>query len=513
MGDMSSGAASILDSLADQAAQLPDHTAFVGSGSESLTWSELAGAVEERAARLAGSGIGRDHIVLVSGLATLDFYLLALAVGRLGAVLAPLNLQFTGHEYEQYVKQFADLQPLAFVSDVLFRDRFEGLDPGVPRFALDEHASDERWRPLGEATPEQLGPPPGPEDPAFLVSTSGSTGFPKPALIPHRAATHLGRVTAEATGMTPDDRILGVMPMFHIGGLGGNLALPLTTGASIHALAMFEPAESLRRIEEERITVMNAFDTLIERIMGLPDFDVARLRSLRRVTFAGSAKYYEALRSWGPIDIGTAYAMTEAWTVSLTPPGCDDERLKRWSQGRIVEGMEVRIVDPVQDTRCADGVSGEIRVRGDGTFLRYLGLDEETARTFDDEGYVRTGDIGHLEGDYLFFEGRYKAMIKTGGENVSELEVENFLVSEFPEIHVTAVVGAPDPEWGEAVCAFVELEPGETLTLEELRVRCREKLAGFKIPRRLEMVETGGWPHGATGKIDKHELRRRLEPS
>lgn len=507
---MADRARTIVDALYDDAARLPDGVAFVGPAGETMSWAQLAQAADDRAARLAGSGIGRGHVVLVSGLATLDFYLLALGVARLGAVLAPLNLQFTAHEYEQYVKQFADLRPLAFVADELFRSHFDGLDEAVPRFALDERTSDGPWQALGTPRPDLVGPLPGGDDPGFLVSTSGSTGFPKPALVPHRAAAHTGRATVAAGGLTPEDRILAVMPMFHMGGLGGNLAIPLTAGASIHALPAFEPGEALRRVEDEGITIMNAFDILIERIMSLPDFDVAKLRSIRRVTFAGSPKYYEALRTWGPIDIGTAYAMTEAWTVSLTPADCADERLERWSQGRVVDGMEARIVDPDTGAVCTDGVSGEIRVRGDGVFLGYLGLDEETARTFDEEGYVRTGDMGHLEGDYLFYEGRYKAMIKTGGENVSELEVENFLAAEFPEIQLAAVVGVPDPEWGEAVCAFVELAPGAELTLGDLRARCRDRLAGFKIPRRLETVEHGGWPHLATGKLDKQQLRDRV---
>ncbi len=500
----------LVHALARNAREAADSTALVLPDDTPVSWRELWELANARAARLKAENIGLGAIVFVAGLQSLEFHVLLWASARVGAVFAPLNLQFTATEIRQYIEPLAELHRCALVSDPAFREKFSLLPGDLPRFALQETDADHTWRAMVDAGSAFAGELPEPGDGLYLISTSGSTGFPKPALLPHRAALSQAMGTVARRDWQRDERFLAMSPMFHISGLApiGSTAL---AGSTLYVMTGFDPATALRRIERDQITMLAAFDVLLDKLMSLPEFEVRKMKSIRHIMFAGSPKYYQVLRSWGIGDIAGAYALTEATAVALLPHDCTDEHLRQWSNGVVLPGVDVRIVDPESRKVLPEGNSGEICVRGNGLFLGYLGREEATAASFDSDGFFHTGDRGRLESGYLFYEGRYKAMIKTGGENVSELEVENFLGAEIPEIRQVAVVGAPDATWGEVVCACIEFMPGQELSLDTIRARSREKLAGFKLPRRLLVVQANTWPQLATGKLDKGVLRERVK--
>jgi acyl-CoA synthetase (AMP-forming)/AMP-acid ligase II len=210
--------------------------------------------------------------------------------------------------------------------------------------------------------------------------------------------------------------------------------------------------------------------------------------------------------------LGQPYGSTECGgAVAITDPDDPDPAAKRAANGSILPGIEVRVFDPANRKECPPGIAGEICYRGWCLFTGYLPGTAPDDRSIDQDGFFHSGDYGHVdESGHLYYRGRFKMMIKTGGENVSEVEIEMFLEGEIEPIEVAQVVGVPDEVWGEAVLAFVQLRPGyEHLTSEALREMCRGKIANFKIPRTFVVVQPSEWPLAASGKMDKPSLRRR----
>jgi acyl-CoA synthetase (AMP-forming)/AMP-acid ligase II len=202
------------------------------------------------------------------------------------------------------------------------------------------------------------------------------------------------------------------------------------------------------------------------------------------------------------------YAMTETCGPSaLAYPSLQDASARKHSQGVAVPGAEIRIVDPVTSDPQPPGVRGEIRIRGPLLFAGYFEMEEETRASFDPEGWFRTGDLGRLDPEgRLFFDGRLKRLIKTGGENVSEREVEVFLEDKIPGVNIAQVVGVPDPLWGEAVVAFIEPQRGAEVNESKVRMGCKGKLADYKIPKRVWLLSETEWPRNDVGKISKDAL-------
>ena len=202
------------------------------------------------------------------------------------------------------------------------------------------------------------------------------------------------------------------------------------------------------------------------------------------------------------------YAMTETCgpTALTTPQMRSLDALKR-SNGVPIPGTRIRIVDPVTDRDRPVGETGEIRLKGPAVFNGYLDMEAETAAAFDADGWLKTGDLGHFDATgLLYLTGRLKRMIKTGGENVSEREVELFIEDLVPGVALAQVVGIPDPTWGEAVIAFVEPLPGESLGEAEVIAACKAGLANFKVPKRVLFLREQDWPRNDIGKISKDAL-------
>lgn len=501
--------------LLQRAARIwPERTALTDAGTNiSLTWLQLARRVESLAVKLVRAGIGPGTAVVVAAPPDMDLVILAHAIFRTGAVFAPVNLKFTSSEIKHYVDLIRHEFSVVCVASQEHKEKFKQTETRTC-IAFNHAAVDGQWLPVESFTGTQLlGPLPGPDDPAYIIATSGSTSFPKATLARHRAPVDLTRGLAWGMQVSHLDRYLNSLPLFHLGGLCFSTAGAALVGLELVTLADSTPAKILDAIKRYGITSTTNLDGIWLMVSQVPGFSVADLSTLKRCTLAGNSRFFETLKQWGIERVCVFYGMSEAHLATVMPPFVVDDYLRSNSQGRVVRSVDLRIFDPESEAELPEGTAGEIRFRSPSLMLRYVGSPDLTRQTMTDEGFIRSGDLGYLRDGYLFYLGRRKFMIKTGGENVSELEVEEFLYRNVPEIAEVAVVGAPHEVYGEIVCAFVEWRPGGSLAIEQLRERCRGRIANFKMPRRLETVDPGGWPRVGSTKINKLVLRERVRPA
>jgi fatty-acyl-CoA synthase len=365
---------------------------------------------------------------------------------------------------------------------------------------------------LAEATPRPEIEPVDPEDPMILMYTSGTTGRPKGALLPHRKALYNSKNAEIYFEIVPDDRVLVVSPLFHSLGLQ-ILALPvLYCGGSLLLEAHFDPEPLLERVDREAVTYMGAVPTVYQRLLDAIEAAPERygLRSLRFLFVAGAAASAELVRAYRQrgLLLVQGYGQTESSTLTCLP--AEDAERKAGSVGLPVHHAELRIVDPrsidgpVDGWRdAASGEAGEIVVRGPIVMLGYWQRPEANAEALRD-GWLRTGDLATRDSEgFVTLVGRSREMFISGGENVYPAEVEACFL-EHPAVREIAVVGIADPRWGETGRAHVVLEPGAETSAEELAAWSRERLARFKIPS--DFVFERELPKTASGKVQKHRL-------
>jgi len=337
---------------------------------------------------------------------------------------------------------------------------------------------------------------PDPDRRAMIVYTSGTTGKPKGVVTTHAQMAAQISSLLQAWEWTSEDRALSVLPLHHVHGIVNVVGCALAAGASLEILPQFEPEPAWERLASGEITVFSAVPTIYHRLIASWDAappHVQRTRSAgarsARLMMSGSAALPRStLERWKQITGHTLlerYGMTEVGMVLSNP--LHGERRPGFV-GTPLPGVEVRLVDD------------EIEVRSPGVFLEYWGQPDETSRSFD-LGWFRTGDVAAVEdGAYRLLGRRSVDIIKTGGYKVSALEIEDVLRAH-PAVADCSVTAAHDDEWGERVEATAELEPGATLTLDELQSWARERLAPYKLPRRLQVVEA--LPRNAIGKVIK----------
>ncbi|MBI3013531.1 MAG: acyl--CoA ligase [Candidatus Tectomicrobia bacterium] len=354
-----------------------------------------------------------------------------------------------------------------------------------------------------------------PESISHLLYTSGSTAFPKGVLLTHRGILGAAFYWGEALGLTSADRCLTLLPYYHTAGLIVQWLDVHLRGGCVHILKRYHPIdfkEVMETVQRERITVMGAFDPLLKRILEHPERSQYDHSSWQKTSsFAGVS--YDIRVKAGLSRVVCLYSLTEASNpVTLMMPEEKRYEIRRNSVGRPLPGVEVKIVAPDTEKELPPGVSGEIRFRGWNRMVGYYkpGPEETPDNVFDQEGFFKTGDRGYLDNEgYLYLQGRYKEMIKSGGENIFPLEVENFLCNEVPGIVLAQVVGVSDDRWGEVVTAFVEVAPGMVYTPPDIINICKEKMASFKVPKHVFFMESEDWPMTSTAKVRKDELQRK----
>jgi len=344
---------------------------------------------------------------------------------------------------------------------------------------------------------------------ALIFYTSGTTGFPKGAMHRHNLI-HNVEDRIRRMAITEDDVILNYLPLFHAFGFSEGALLSILSGARHIVTETFDPNASVDLIEAERVSVIHGFEAHIKTVSEAQEARPRDVSSLRTGIFAaGPLSAVPILRraavTLAPIKPLTGFGMTEIWIGAGLSALDDDDERRYESSGAPGQDYEVRIVDPETGAPCGVGVEGELQVRGRYLMQGYFEKPAETAAAFAEDGWFRTGDAGYWRPDgYFRFVGRYKDMLKVGGENVDPMEVEGFLL-EHAAVHQCAVIGAPDARLAEIPVAYVQRAPGGDIDEAAVIAYCRDRVASFKIPRHVVFVDD--FPMTASGKIRKVELR------
>ncbi|MEY5099155.1 MAG: hypothetical protein RJA36_1874 [Pseudomonadota bacterium] len=353
-----------------------------------------------------------------------------------------------------------------------------------------------------------------PDDAINIQFTSGTTGFPKGATLTHRNILNNGFFIGEAMRLTPADRLCIPVPLYHCFGMVlGNLAC-LTHGATIvYPNDAFDPLAVLQTVQDERCTGLHGVPTMFIAELDHPRFREFDLSSLRTGIMAGSPCPIEVMKRvvsdmhLGEITI--AYGMTETSPVSCQSR-TDTPLDKRVSTvGRVQPHLEVRIADPETGATLARGQAGELCTRGYSVMQGYWGDEARTREAIDAEGWMHTGDLATMDEEgYVNIVGRIKDMVIRGGENIYPREIEEFLYR-MPQVQDVQVVGVPDPRFGEELCAWIVVKPGQALSEDEVREFCRGRIAHYKIPRHIRFVEA--FPMTVTGKVQKFRIREAMK--
>ena len=347
-----------------------------------------------------------------------------------------------------------------------------------------------------------------PDDTFLLMYTSGTTGFPKGVMHCHNPIRTITDA-ANRMAVSPRDVILMYLPLFHCFGLYEGPLMSWVTGARIVLTTMFDAGEVLGLLESERATVLNGFDTHFFDLTHHPDVDRIDRSSLRTILLAvGMAsseptarltqeKLCPSLSAWGMTEVGVGATRT-----FLDAP--EDDRCVE--SGHPLPGYEFKVIDPDTGETQSPSTIGELCVRGYALMQGYYKRPEATAEAIDNDGWFHTGDVATMRDDgSIRFMGRYKDLLKVGGENVDPTEVEAFLL-EHPAVNKVQVIGVPDPRLTEVACACVVVEPGQAITDADLDGFCRGKMASFKIPRHLVVMDD--YPMTSSGKVQKYLLRQ-----
>ena len=344
-----------------------------------------------------------------------------------------------------------------------------------------------------------------PEDIALIIYTSGTTSRPKGCLVYHQTLTRNSLILAKHMGLTEgEERMYDPMPLCHIVGQEFGLLTALGRGCCRVMVEHFDAGEALELMVSEKCTAIDCFDAMIIPIITHSEFSKYNLELLRKGFVAlipeNLRRAHEALPK---LDFISAYGSSEAGNVTASILN-DEIEIRLETAGAPHPGIKVKIADPQTGNALPQGETGEICIGGWGVMQGYYKNPEETARVIDSDGFFHSGDLGMLRDDgRLMVKGRIKEMIKVGGENVSTVEVEEFLLRH-PKVKLAQVIGIPDDRYTEVPAAVVELRPGESSTEEEIIQYCRGKIAGFKVPRYVKFVTE--WPMSAS-KIQKFKLK------
>jgi long-chain acyl-CoA synthetase len=503
----------------------PGVTALADDRGATFSYAQLRAAFERRAGGWAGLGVGPGDIVAVVAKNSADFLVQAFAVMRAGATPAFVNWRLSPRELAEVL---ALVGPAAIAADAEFTGLVDAaLTPSggeLPRVVIGgvgaggadgaSGAVPAGWR-SGAALAGPL--PPRPEligDTVLaLVHTSGTTGQAKAIPLRHGALMmSVADFAIEIGDQVAGSRHLQILPLFHLGGFGQCLQALLTAG-TVYIHSAFSPGAVIDAIERDRIEFFTAGPSLIDMLVA----EIGRrgesdLSSLREIAYGTApitpSSLAAALAAFG-CRFRQIYGNTESQSMIslLAPEDHQPGHPRLGSAGRISFGWEVRITDPDgQDVPA--GLPGELLIRGECLFSGYWRDPQATAAAFAEGGWYRTGDVARLTEDgYLYILDRAKDMIISGGENIYPAEVEAVL-ARHPAVADVAVVGRPDPVWGEAVHAVMIAAPGAEAPAEEIITWCREHLAHFKCPKTAEFASS--LPRTTTGKVLKRELRARI---
>jgi fatty-acyl-CoA synthase len=507
------------DNLDATVALVPDRDALVDrAGGIRLTYAELGAEVDRLARAFVAAGLEKGDRVGIWAPNCAEWVLTQYATAKVGAILVNINPAYRSHELT-YVLGQAGIRVLVIAPSFKSSNYVAMVDAARPECPALEAVfviGGESWSQLldraDEVSPERLTMVQAeldPHDPINIQYTSGTTGFPKGATLSHHNILNNGFLVGELCRYTEEDRICIPVPFYHCFGMVmGNLAATTHGACMVIPAPGFDPALTLRAVAEEQCTSLYGVPTMFIAEWSLPDFATYDLSSVRTGIMAGSpcpASMMSKLIDAGIEEVTICYGMTETSPVSTQTRTDDSFERRVGTVGAVHPHLEVKVVDPVSRETLPIGEAGELCTKGYSVMLGYWEQPEKTAEVLID-GWMHTGDIAVMGADgYVQITGRIKDMVIRGGENIYPREIEEFLYTH-PDVLDAQVIGVPDEKYGEELCAWVRMREGaQPLTAESLRDFATGRLAHYKIPRYVRVVEE--FPMTVTGKVRKVEMR------
>jgi fatty-acyl-CoA synthase len=481
-------------------------TAIVDLHTEvSLSYSDLHHRIDALSAHLQSLGVGRGDRVALLAHNGPEYFDLQFAGMRIGSIAVLLNWRLTPAELEYILN---DSSPMVLIHSPEFADTAADLAErcGIAHLVSIDDTYDAM---LTSGAVPDLATDITHDDPSTIMYTSGTTGHPKGAIITHGMTFWNAVNLSPPARVTPDTVQLVVLPLFHTGGLNCYANPVLHAGGRIVVMRTFDPGDALRIIGDRAMGITHFFGVPApyQFMWQHPDFETTDLSRLQMAGVGGAPCALAIMEAWAErgINLAQGFGMTETSPASIFIDP-DDALRKLGSTGKPLLHTEVRIVDEDGHDVGVDEV-GELWTRGPTITPGYWNRPDATADAFVD-GWLRTGDAARMDDEgFIYIVDRWKDMYISGGENVYPAEVEN-AVYQLPQIAEAAVVGVPDPKWGESGVAVVVLKDGAELDQATLIAHCVERLAKFKVPARMHVIDA--LPRNATGKVLKRELRTLL---
>jgi acyl-CoA synthetase (AMP-forming)/AMP-acid ligase II len=505
----------LFDLLDFHAHEHPD-VEFASQGNRRLTYAQAADETHRLAHALAKTGIQQDDRVAVISKNSIEFVLLYFAAARAGVVPVPLNYRLAPPEWQYIIN---DAGATAVLTSAEYLEAVENIRSELSSarqvftFGTDRDARSQHLHDIAAEMPAvPVNRSVSPDDDVYQMYTSGTTGHPKGAVITHRALTaNMAQNALHCQGPI-GERSLVVTPLFHAASVPSTFS-PIWWGGSLLIHEQFDTHAVIRALEEEHVGFAMLVPAMILACLtGVPDAAQRHYRDLRQIYYGASpiaeTTLRQAIQTFG-CELVQTYGLTEATQLVTVLSHADHQRALSskpellLSAGRAAVGTEARIVDEAGETLPVPTI-GQLAVRGPQLMRAYWHLPEATSETVHN-GWLMTGDAGYMDEEgYVYIQDRVKDMIISGGENIYPREIENVLF-DHPAITDAAVIGVPDDRWGESVKAVVVFQAGASATAEEIIDFCRGRLAGFKVPRSVDVI--AAIPRTTTGKVLKRELR------
>ena len=509
------------DNLARTVARFPDREALVDlTSGRRWTYGEFDRDVDALALGLLGRDVAAGDRVGIWSPNCAEWTLLQYATAKVGAILVNVNPAYRSHELGYVVTQSGMRMLVSAVrhktSD--YRAMVDEVQGECPELTEVVYIGEQTWDDLVAAgsgvDPVQLSDRMATltmDDPINIQYTSGTTGFPKGATLSHHNILNNGYFVGELVDYTEQDRICLPVPFYHCFGMVmGNLAATSHGSCMVIPAPSFEPAATLKAVQDERCTSLYGVPTMFIGELGLADFGSYDVSSLRTGIMAGSPCPVEVMKrvvaEMHMSEVAICYGMTETSPVSTMTRVDDDLARRTETVGRVMPHIEVKVVDPANGHTLPRGEPGELCTRGTSVMLGYWEQPDKTAEAIDAARWMHTGDLATMDEEgYVSVVGRIKDMVIRGGENVYPREIEEFLYTH-PAVADVQVIGVPDEKYGEELMAWIILKPGQDpVTADDVRTFCDGRLAHYKIPRYVHLVEE--FPMTVTGKIRKVEMR------
>ncbi|WP_258105819.1 class I adenylate-forming enzyme family protein [Marinoscillum sp. MHG1-6] len=483
-------------------AQLTPHNVAVEEceTGRSLTYMEC----NERAENLSGHLIQNYELktgdrVMVLAEHALEYVILFSMMQKTGITLVPINYRLANSEINYLIQ---NCNPTLFISEHKFQEKVNDLEINVTITWFEDLAKMSKTKPTFPYSPVETSE----DHPAFILYTSGSTGFPKGAIYSHKMLFWNSINTSQSLEITTEDHTINCMPPFHTGGWNVLLTPLLHRGATVALMKKFDPEQLLRLIDQKQSKLFMGVPTMLKMMADCSLFHASSLASLRYFVVGGEALPLDVIRKWHQkgVKIRQGYGLTEVGP-NITSLHQDDAESKIGSIGHANFYVDYKIVNE-KGERVGSNEIGEFWLKGPMVTPGYW-QDQKATDAAITDGWFHTGDLVREDDDgYLYVVDRKKSMFISGGENVYPAEVERVLRT-FPSVDEAAVVAVPDQKWGEVGKAYITIRPGQECQVDQIRQFCMDHLAKFKVPRYFEFIPE--MPKNGSGKIDRKLLTKK----